>query len=159
MIERWDIETENIIDSHKLYFRVFKDNINYSNLGTDKNKIKPKAFFNTPKDGQNMSTDWEEYSTPQETLDFVSRQYKTGKTAFKDKTQFSVVSFTVEDVKFIDSNHKVIHDPVQYFPEVIGKPNNRAHTLIDSKISDEKADSLEIRALFVEKARFEILQY
>ena len=149
-------QTENISDTEKLYFRIHNDYI--FDTKDLKNIIRPRAFYNTPATGNNMSTDWEKYATPEQTLDFVSKQYKTGTTNFKDKTKFSVVSFTVNQVKSIDSNHNILHDPVQHIPEILGSPNNRAHALVDGKISDEKEDTVEVRARFIEIAKWEILQ-
>lgn len=154
MNEIWQIE--NIPNSDKLYFRIHDSNIFDSK--DLKNIIRPRAFYNTPATGNNMSTDWEKYSTPELTLDFVSKQYKTGTTLFKDKTKFSVVSFSVNQVKSIDNNHSVKHDPVQYKLEILGNPNNRAHSIVDGKISDDKEDAVEVRARFIEMAKWEILQ-
>lgn len=152
MIENWQIE--NIPDSDSLYFRIHKQNVFDTKDLT--NVIRPRAFCNTPSSGGNMSTDWSKYSTPQLTLDYVSKQYKTGKTEFKNKDDFSVVSFLVSTIKDIDSNHKIVHDPIQNIPEIVGNPNNRAHAIVDGKISGDKEDSLEVRALFVEKAKWEL---
>ena len=153
MIEKWQIESIPDLDS--LYFRIHKQNV-FDNKDL-KNIIKPRAFCNTPANGGNMSTDWSKYATSQLTLDHVSKQYKTGKTEFKNKDDFGVVSFSVRKIKEIDSNHRVVHDPIQNIPEIIGDPNNRAHAIVDGKISGDKEDSLEVRALFVENAKWEIL--
>lgn len=155
MNDIWQIE-ENIPDSDKLYFRIHNDCI--FDTKDLKNIIRSRAFYNTPATGNNMSTDWEKYSTPQQTLDFVSKQFKTGTATFKDKTKFSVVSFLVFQVKNIDTHHHLLHDPVQRIPEILGNPNNRAHCLVDGKISDDKEDAVEIRAKFIEIAQWEILQ-
>lgn len=153
MTEKWQIES--IPDSDTLYFRIHKQNV-FDNKDL-KNIIRPRAFCNTPASGSNMSTDWSKYVTPQLTLNHVSKQYKTGKTEFKNKEDFGVVSFSVVKIKEIDSNHAVLHAPIQNIPEIIGDPNNRAHAIIDGKISGDKEDSLEVRALFVENAKWEII--
>lgn len=153
MAEKWQIE--NIPDSDRLYFRIHKQNVFDSKDFI--NIIRPRAFYNTPASGGNMSTDWNKYATPQQTLDHVSKQYKTGKTEFKNKDDFGVVSFSVDKIKEIDINHFVLHDPIENIPEIIGNPNNRAHAIVDGKISGDKEDSLEVRALFAEIANWEIL--
>ena len=153
MIENWQIES--IPDADSLYFRIHKQNV-FDNKEL-KNIIRPRAFCNTPASGSNMSTDWSKYATPQSTLDHVSKQYKTGKTEFKNTADFSVVRFSVGKIKEIDKNHHVLHDPIQNIPEIIGDPNNRAHAIVDGKISGDKEDSLEARVLFVENAMWEIL--
>ena len=153
MTKKWQIE--NIPNSDRLYFRIHKQNVfdnkDYTNI------IRPRAFCNTPANGNNMSTDWDKYTTPQQTLDHVSKQYKTGKTEFKNKDDFGVVSFSVDKIKEIDKNHTVLHDPIENIPEIIGDPSNRAHAIVDGKISGDKEDSLEVRALFAEIANWEIL--
>ena len=153
MTKKWQIES--IPDLDTLYFRIHKQNV-FDNKDL-KNIIRPRAFCNTPSSGSNMSTDWDKYATPQWTLDHVSKQFKTGKTEFKNKEDFGVVSFSVSKIHEIDENHRVLHDPIQNIPEIIGDPNNRAHALVDGKISGDKEDSLEVRALFVENAKWEIL--
>lgn len=153
MAEKWQIE--NIPDSDRLYFRIHKQNVFDSKDFI--NIIRPRAFCNTPASGGNVSTDWNKYATPQQTLDHVSKQYKTGKTEFKNKDDFGVISFLVDKTKEIDKNHLVLHDPIENLPEIIGDPNNRAHAIVDGKISGDKEDSLEVRALFAEIANWEIL--
>ena len=153
MDEKWQIES--ILDSDTLCFRIHKQNV-FDNA-TLKNIIRPRAFCNTPANGSNMSTDWAKYATPQQTLDHVAKQYKTGKSEFKNKDDFGVVSFSVAKIKEIDNNHRILHDPIQNIPEILGNPNNRAHAIVDGKISGDKEDSLEVRALFAENATWELL--
>ena len=147
-------QIESIPDSGTLYFRIHKQNV-FDNKDFT-NIIRPRAFCNTPASGKNMSTDWDKYATPQQTLDHVSKQYKTGRTEFKNKDDFGVVRFSVDKIKEIDKNHYVLHDTIENIPEIIGAPNNRAHAVVDGKISGDKEDSLEVRALFAENAIWEI---
>jgi len=119
----WPVEP--IPDEDKLYFRIHKTFL-------QKNPELPpaSAFTNTPKDGDNISTDWSKYATPEECRDLVSKMVnKEGKS--KDPNQYTVYSFGVGDVRKMKAiTPEVIHDPIYNEPEALGKPNNRAHSII-----------------------------
>jgi hypothetical protein len=108
-------EKEDIPNSSILYMRV-----NYHYLSED-GTPEVAAFRDR---GRSMSTDWDKYSTPQETLNRTT----------KDPRHNAVIEMNVEDVRSIP-NQSVQHCP---------RPENRAHTGV---IGDKRKDP-EVRIKF-----------
>ncbi len=129
----WSVD---IIPSESNLFRKFHKN----GLGKKYNlpHPPPAVFKNTPEEDPNLSVDWDKYSTPSSILELISKQYKTGTTTFKDKSQFFIIKINVGDVLNTNTNQKVNHNPKQFIPEELGNPNNRAHTLIIGDKTDEE---------------------
>lgn len=140
----WEIEEIPLSD--KLYVRVHKNNINPKTT-----EPRPAAFKNTPEKGPDLSSDWEKYSTPETSRELVSKQFKFGTNAFKNPNDFFIVSFTGDKLSSIKPNQNVKHSPQYNNPEVIGEPNNQAHSSIIGDKSDE-----EIRLKFVDIYNWEI---
>lgn len=118
-------EKENITDECILYCFVHKANID-SITGDPK----PAAFQNTPKEGENLSSDWNKYSTAEETRVRIGRQYKFGKNEYKNPDDYYVLSFKVRNLRVLKPEQKVEHDPIYNSPEENGVPNNQAHSII-----------------------------
>lgn len=99
----WPIE--NIPDSDHLFYRIHKNNI------VD-GEVVPGAFRERGEGAKKgMSTDWDKYTTPEESLSRSNNQAENG-----------IVKFAVNEVRIIGSL-EVIHDPDF-------ERNNRAHTHI-----------------------------
>ncbi|MBW4618834.1 MAG: hypothetical protein KME17_05685 [Cyanosarcina radialis HA8281-LM2] len=98
-------ESEDIPNTDRLFMRVHSQNID------ENGKLKPGAFRNLPKDlpGSGMSTDWEKYSTPEETQ---KRARKPSENA--------VIQLVCEEVRQVPGQ-TVTHTPKPEF-------NNQAHT-------------------------------
>lgn len=108
---------EDIPNEAILYCYVFKNNINKENK-----KPLEKAFQNTPIiGGVNLSSDWNEYSTPQETRARLATQ-KNSKGVPKNPEDFFVVQLEVDRIRKEIITQKVEHDPIQKI--------NRAHSII-----------------------------
>lgn len=131
---------EVIPDDAILYCRVHKNFIS-SKTG----KPKESAFHNTPKTGDNLSSDWNKYTTPKESRALIGRQYRFGKTEFKDPNVFFIIQLETEKISAKIIGQTIEHDPVFNEPELDGIPNNRAHSIIIGDKNDP-----EIRLKFVE---------
>ncbi len=157
---RWKTDTIHSDSNSKLYRRVHKSS------GIDKKTGMPngQAF----KDFS-QSYDWSEHTTPLDILNLVSKQFKTDKKAFKNKEEYCVYSIIVKELNNLDITKNILHDPVQYFPEYYGEPNNRAHTLVvfkdiykeDSKTNDtykQEKVSVKIRSIMIDKCKLEKIE-
>jgi len=134
---------EHIPNESILFCRVHIGMISKKN-----NLPNPSAFYNTPRTGDNLSTDWDKYSTAEESRDRIGLQYRHGTTEFKNKLKFNIYSFSARKIRSITPEQIPEHDPHQNIPEILGDPNNRSHSII---IGDkgEKNDP-EVRLKLVE---------
>ncbi len=145
---------ENIPDGDQLNFFIHHQQITYSHEGMA--MPREAALGNTPESGDNKSCDWSEHATPEATRALLGRQYRTGKTDFKDPRAFFVYQHTVAEWRTVHKEgpeakaQEVTHDPIFSDPEVPGKPNNPAHTII---IGDK---SEKLRSLMARKSKWAI---
>lgn len=125
-MEEWTIES--VPDNHVLFVRVHNQKLD------KKNNFLPStaAFKNTPEHGPDLSSDWSKYSTPKQNREQIGREYRTGKTDFKNPDDFYIASFLIGDIISLNLKQKVEHSPRQEnFPdERVGFPWNRAHCSI-----------------------------
>ena len=98
-------ESEAIPDTARLFMRVHRQNID------ENGKLKPGAFRNLPKElpGSGMSTDWEKYTTPDETQQRA-----------RTPADNAVIQLLCGDIRNIPGQ-TVVHTPNREL-------NNRAHT-------------------------------
>ena len=126
-------EQEDIPDESLLFCYVFKNNIN-SKTGDPLER----AFCITPfKTGKDLSSDWNKYSTPKETLQRLSKQYKPN-GGFKNPDNYYVVQLSVKQIRLEIPSQTIEHDPIQ---NDIVLPENRAHT----KIIGEKDPEVKLK--------------
>jgi len=104
-------------------------------------------FYNTPKDGDNLSSDWDKYTTPEETRERLRKQMKFGKTTYKDPNDYFVLSIGASKVREITPQQIIEYDPISNNPEIDGSPNNEAHTIIIGPKND-----ITIRTDFANRA-------
>ena len=91
---------------------------------------KPVAFQNKPTDTDGMSTDWEKYSTPQQT-----RQ-----RARKPEDNI-VISLVAGDVRAIEGQ-RIEHEPIE---PAVEDPGNRAHTeIFGEKTTEARVKFMQI---------------
>ena len=132
----WEIE--EIDNDSDLYIRVHRDFISSKD-----NKPKSSAFSNTPKDGDNLSSDWSKYCTPQSSRESIGNQKKRKDGTYKDSSLFYIWSLRVEKVRNdINPSQEIKHDPVYNNPEDEYIPNNRAHSII---VGDKPINNAEFR--------------
>lgn len=118
-------ETEFIENLYNLYIRVHS-----TFISSKDGKPRSSAFTNTPKDGDNLSSDWSKYCTPQSSRALIGKQQKSDGT-FKDPDLFYIWEMNVGKIRTeIIPTQSVVHEPFQNIPEIIGLPNNRAHCII-----------------------------
>lgn len=104
----------------------------------DKTTLKP---FASNFDSEELSCDWNKYSTPEKTRRLLSRQYKFNSKEFKKPDEYFICQFRVSNLLDLDPKQLFLHDPIFYFPSKIGFPNNRSHSLIAGKKEKEKVKS------------------
>lgn len=120
----WPIEY--IPNEDKLHCRVHK-----AFLKNNDESPSASAFKNTPEDGDNLSTDWSKYSTPEQCREIVSKMIHAKTMLPKRPDDYFVYSFGVEAIRrILPIKPGVLHDPIFNHPEVINQPNNRAHSII-----------------------------
>ena len=130
----WEIEF--IDDVYSLYVRVHK-----SFISSKDGKPRSSAFTNTPKDGDNLSSDWSKYCSPQSARALIGKQKKFDGT-FKKPELFFMWELNVGKIRKVNPTQSVQHDPVENKPELDGLPNNRAHSII---IGDKPINNAEFR--------------
>jgi len=135
--------SESIPNNAILYCRVHKDLIS-SKTG----KPSSSAFYNTPRKGDNLSSDWNKYTTPYQSRTLISQQYRFGTQEFKNPLDFFIVQFKVQDIHDKVEGQIVEHNPVYNNPKILGTPNNRAHAIIIGNKGNK--NDPEIRLKFVE---------
>jgi hypothetical protein len=116
----WPIE--KISDYHCVYIRVFRSLI-------DEGLPSKSAFSNTPKDGDNLSSDWCKYCSPQTSRELIGLQ-KDKQGNNKNFEDFYIWQFSVIALRELDIPQQVEHEPFYNNPEKDGEPNNRAHSII-----------------------------
>ena len=124
-------EKKHIIDDDDVYCYVHKSNI--SKTG----KPRAAAFQNTPREGDNLSCDWRAYTTPEDTKARIGKQFRTGTTEFKNPDIFGISQFKVKHLRVLELGQKVEHDPIFSEPEILGQPNNYAHSIIIGEKDEE----------------------
>jgi hypothetical protein len=117
-----DWPVEDIPDKDLLYFRVHET---YQVPGTT--EIRPGAFRDR---GAGMSSDWEKYSTPEQTRARAQQPDRNG-----------VVSFHAGSIRII-KGQTVVHEPISPGGD---QPPNRAHTEVFGKKDEEVR--LELRRI------------
>jgi hypothetical protein len=143
--------SEEIPDADLLFMRVHRNLVEHGRpaIGVFKNRPDPARSDRAP----GMSTDWNRYSTPQQTQDRArsSRPEDNG-----------VCSLNVGRVRGI-YDQRVIHTPHYRVPDDSDDPNNRAHTDVAGKKSpketndpEERVRLLRVRVEFQEISRWEI---
>ena len=144
---------EFIPNQDSVYIRVAKSNIKRR----DK-KPATGAFSNTPKTGDNLSSDWSKYCTPESSLELIGFQKSITTGEFKNPDNFFIWKFKVEHLRNnINPSQNVQHDPIYRNPEIEGEPNNRAHSIIiGTKPVDDRLNRAEFRMLMVENGEWVI---
>jgi hypothetical protein len=126
-------EKETIPDDATLYCFVHKANVDYKRG----NVPRAAAFQNTPKEGDNLSSDWSKYSSAEETRARVGKQFKFNSEIFKNPDDFCVLQMNVGILRSEDYKQKIEHDPIFNDPEIVGTPNNQAHSIIIGEKDEE----------------------
>jgi len=85
-----------------------------------------KAAAFSPKEG--MSTDWDRYTSAEESLIRVGLTKKHGSENFKDPNMFKIFSLKIEDIQMIQGVSSIDFTPINNTPEILGSPNNPSHT-------------------------------
>jgi hypothetical protein len=124
---------EMILDEAILYCFVHKANIDYKKG----NIPRSAAFQNTPKEGDNLSSDWSKYSTPTETKERIGKQLKHNSGNFKNVNDYGVLQLNVGILRSEDYKQKIEHDPIFNDPEILGVPNNQAHSIVIGEKDEE----------------------
>jgi len=96
----------------------------------DRVSLKPQA--GNFKD-EELSCDWNKYSTPEKTRDLIGQQFIHGTQTLKNKNHYFICRLEVGQLLNLDPKQIFKHDPVFHFPQKKGHPNNRSHSLIIGK--------------------------
>jgi hypothetical protein len=91
----------------------------------------PSSFMD-----KELSCDWDRYSTPRNSLALIGKEYRSKSKVFKEPNDFFIASLLVQDILDHTTNQQIKHNPIQNIPELIGTPNNRAHSLIIGEKGD-----------------------
>lgn len=142
----WNVE--NIPDESSVYIRIHKDFI------SSKDDLpKSAAFSNTPKDGDNLSCDWDKHCTANSARSLIGKQTKKD-GSYKNHTLFFMWEMNVGEIRTkLSPTQLVNHEPIQNEPEIVGLPNNRAHSII---IGDKQINSAEFRVSILKLGKWAI---
>ena len=141
--EKWEPEL-GIPLSDLLFVRVHENNVN--NKGNEIGLPRASAFYNTPKNGPDLSSDWSKYTTPSGTHCQIGKEYRTGTQEFKNPEKFFIISFLIDDIIKLNLDQRVEHTPRQEnFPdELTGFPWNRAHCSIVGNDEERRLKMIDI---------------
>lgn len=139
---------ENIPNDSAVYVRIHETFI------SSKDKLpKSAAFSNTPKEGDNLSCDWDKHCTPESARELIGKQLKKD-GSFKDHNLFFMWEMNVGKIrKEINPKQLVEHQPIENDPEIVGAPNNRAHSII---IGDKQINNAEFRVSILKLGKWAI---
>ena len=141
---KWTVE--QVPNDAQLFVRVHKSKIEEKDPTTI-GLPKPSAFKNTPETGPDLSSDWEKYSTPEESRARIGKEYRYGKIEeFKNPSDFFIVSLNVQDIYNLNAEQKIEHSPRQdNFPdELDGSPWNRSHCSIIGDFEERRVRITDI---------------
>ena len=128
----WSVEP--IPDNSWVYVRVFK-------FHCKRGQLQKSAFENTPRDGDNLSCDWDRYSTPESSRALIGRQ-KNREGLYKNPLDFFIWKFSVQKLREFELHQQTVkHEPIYNDPEQDGIPNNQAHSAIYGQKRDENKDN------------------
>lgn len=130
---RWEIETIPI--TAKLYRRV-----HFNNVDEICKRPAPGCFKETE-----LSCDWNKYATPQQSHQLIGREYKKNTTILKDPNDFFICSLSVGDIVKNTTNQLIVHNPILHRPQIVGVPNNRAHSLVKGEKDIVDEENIKIR--------------
>lgn len=140
-------EKERIPDEATLYCFVHKANVDYKKG----NVPRAAAFQNTPKEGDNLSSDWAEYSSAEETRARIGKQFKFNSQVFKDPRDFGVLQMSVGILRSEHYRQDINYDPIFNDPEILGVPNNKAHSIIVGEKDEQlRLDMVKISLWVIE---------
>jgi hypothetical protein len=125
------LEKRLIPDEDAVFCYIHKANVNAKT-----GKPRSSAFQNTPREGDNLSCDWQQLTTAEATKARIGKQFRMGTTEFKNPDLFGVTQLMVKDLRF-SLAQKVEHDPIFAEPEILGQPNNYAHSIIIGEKDEE----------------------
>ena len=127
----WLVYPKKRIGTNAILFKYIK----YSQI--DRRTLKPSA---SNFGDENLSCDWDRYSTAEETRVRIGKQFIHGSTSqFKNENEYFVCRLKVEKLLNLDPKQLFIHDPIFNLPEKKGIPNNQSHSLIVGKKEKDKA--------------------
>lgn len=116
-----------------------------SNMRDKKNRNIPslRCFELKPIDDNKLSTDLKRLTTPELCIATKGAEFNCKRQVFKDYTVLDLYALEVGFLFSIDQIEKIVHDPLIYNEKIVGRPNNRAHSLICFK-SFSDSDKPEI---------------
>lgn len=135
------------IDSTAILYKF----IHFRNISID--TLKPSA---NNFDDDELSCDWNKYSTPEKTRNLLSKQYSKGTDKFKNPLNFFICKLEVGKLLNTNPTQNFEHDPIFHFPKKIGSPNNRAHSLIIGKKDKGSKEILKSRGQIAMNAKWVI---
>ncbi len=128
----WEKEPINIY--HCLFVRVHSSLVNKKD-----NTPSASAFTNTPKNSDNLSSDWCKYATCESTRQLTAK-ISHPKGGYKNPSDYYVWRFSIVELIKVYVLQRIEHDPIHNSPEIDGEPNNRAHTKIVGDKPDNQAE-------------------
>lgn len=105
-----------------------------------KNKAIPavRCFKLKTIDENKLSNDWEELTTPEDTLARCGATFRNGKEEYKTYEDKEIYGIDVGFMRTVTCVSDIIYDPIDFNPKRKGVPNNVSHTsTIFSDIKDE----------------------
>lgn len=103
------------------------------NFRDKKNKKIPaeRCFSLSPNDSGFLSVEWENKTTPEQSLARWGATYKFKKEIYKDYKDVEIYALDISFLNSLIDVEKVIYDPIYYSKSEKGRVNNPAHSLIE----------------------------
>lgn len=104
-----------------------------------------ERHFSLNEGEKGLSVNWERYCSVERNWILIGLSYRHNSTSYKDPALFHVFRINVGVLRVVQGVEDVIHDPVYNEPPLLGKPNNRSHSLI--KYSNDEEYRLKLSDL------------
>jgi len=87
-------------------------------------------------EGFKLSVDWDQKTTPEETLIRVGLTFRGSGPEYKDHSNREVFAINIDFLRGLDGIIDVIYNPIFNDPPINGRPNNIAHSLVEFRKED-----------------------
>lgn len=117
---------DNLPESDKVYRIVLTKDRDRK----DKKIPATRCFSLSKYDESKLSVDWDEMTTPEESVARFGASFKCEKEEYKSYEDREIYALDISFLNSLSKVEKVVYDPLFFDTTIIGRINNPAHSLI-----------------------------